>query len=135
VTQYRKYPDALSNYFEQIERGCGKRNSTFTNIDAVSHDLDTNRFLFREFKNSCEPLTKGQRWTLEALAHLPGCTVWIVRLAGPGEIGFEHVTRQRPEEVITIPEYRRRVHGWWFAPALERSARAWDEPIEQGAQR
>lgn len=30
MTQFRKDPSAISNYFDEVERGIGKRGSTFT---------------------------------------------------------------------------------------------------------
>ena len=96
MTQLRKHRDAISNYFDQIERGIGKRGSTFTDVDAVSHDGDTRRFLFREFKQDGERLDPAQRWVLRELAHLPGCTVWFVRKRDDGRIGWAVFGSGRP---------------------------------------
>lgn len=113
MTQLRNNPASISNYFDEIERGVGKRGSTFTDIDGVSHDLDTHRFLFREFKQPGEPLNKAQRWTLADLATLPRCTVWFLRRLGNDVIGFGHFQSGRREEQITVTEYRRRLRCWW----------------------
>src|SRR4249920_812118 len=80
MTQLRCNPASISNYFDDLIRGIGKRVSTFTDIDAVTHDLDTKRFLFQEFKHEGEALCTAQRWVLNDLAHMPRCTVWIARV-------------------------------------------------------
>ena len=113
MTQLRKHRDAISNYFDVLERGIGKRGSTFTDVDAVTHDGDTGRFLFREFKQDGEPLHPAQLWVLRELAHLPGCTVWFVRKRSDGRIGWAAFGSGRTEEVITAAEYRRRLQCWW----------------------
>lgn len=113
VTQLRKFRDSISNYFDDIERGVGKRGSTFTDIDAVSHDKDTRRFLFREFKCDGEPLNKAQRWTLTELAGLPRCTVWFVRRIDGGLIGWAQFGSGKPVVAITETEYRRLLACWW----------------------
>jgi len=114
MTQLRKFRDSISNYFDEIERGIGKRGSTFTDVDAVSHDGDTGRFLFREFKADNEPLDKAQAWVLRELAHLPKCTVWFVRRLDAGFIGWAQFgSGQQEEEVISIEEYQERLRCWW----------------------
>ena len=116
MTQLRKFRDSISNYFDEIERGIGKRGSTFTDVDAVSHDKDTGRFLFREFKEAQEPLHKAQVWVLRDLATLPRCTVWMVRRIDHQHIGLGVFGSGRPEERITVDEYRRRLAAWWHGP-------------------
>jgi len=113
MTQLRKQRDSISNWLDDIERGIGKRGSTFTDIDACSHDAQTHRFLFRELKQPGEALDKAQRWILSDLAHLPGCTVWFIRRLESGCIGFGHFRSGRREEVISVFEYRRRLQCWW----------------------
>lgn len=112
MSQLRKFRDSISNYFDEIERGVGKRGSTFSDVDAVSHDMETRRFLFREFKEDGELLDKAQMWILRDLAKLPRCTVWVVRRNGDGVILFEH----EPYSVgvaIGVDEYRARLSAWW----------------------
>lgn len=111
MTQLRKYRDAISNYFDELEKGIGKRGSSFMDIDAVSHNADTGCFLFREFKEEGEALDKGQSWTLRELSKLPRCTVWLVRRLNCGRLGFA-VSGKR-EEVISEDEYRNRLRRWW----------------------
>jgi len=113
MTQLRKFRDAVSNYFDDIERGIGKRGSTFTDVDAVSHDMDTKRFLFREFKVQGEELSTAQRWVLRDLAELPRCTVWFVRRLDNHMLGWAQFGSGRYEETITVDEYRRRLAQWW----------------------
>lgn len=114
----------ISNYFDEIERGIGKRGSTFSDVDGVSHDLDTNRFLFREFKQKDEALTKGQRWLLSALAPLPGCSVWFLRRLGDGLIGWAVFGTGKLEEVITEAEYQERLRRWWLNVPVTPPARS-----------
>lgn len=118
MTYLRKFPDAISNYFHEIELGVGKRGSTFTDVDAVSHDGETRRFLFREFKQDGEALCKAQRWVLSDLACLPGCTVWFVRRLDSGLIGWAQFGSGRPEVPITVTEYRRLLACWWNAEPI-----------------
>jgi hypothetical protein len=118
MTQLRKFRDAISNYFDDLERGIGPRGSTFTDVDAVSHDAPTKRFLFREFKHDGEDLSKAQVWTLRELATLPGCTVWFVRRRDDGWIGFAVFGSGQAEEAITVEEYRRRLAAWWTNEAI-----------------
>lgn len=113
MTIYRKDPFAISNFFHEIEDGIGKRGSSFTDIDGVSHDIDTKRFLFREFKQPGERLHPAQRLVLRDLAHLPRCTVWFLRRLENGGIGFGHFRSGRREEHIQVDEYRRRLKCWW----------------------
>ena len=129
MTQYRKYPDSLSNWFDQVEHGVGKRGSTFTNIDAVSHDKETHRFLFREFKQDGESLALAQRWVLSELAHLPGCTVWFVRRCDDGRIGFAQFGTGKYEEIISVEEYRCRLARWWSNADLHDAAVSSSGPV------
>lgn len=113
MTQLRKYRDSISNWFDEIERGIGKRGSTFTDVDAVSHDKDTKRFLFREFKTKGEKLDKAQRWVLSDLARLDRCTVWFVRKIDESTIGWAQFGSGKREMPLTIDQYRGLLHAWW----------------------
>jgi len=117
MTQLRKFRDSISNYFDDLERGIGKRGSTFTDVDAISHDKDTRRFLFREFKHDAEPLDRAQEWTLRELAGLERCTVWLVRKLDDGRIGWQlfRVGVLGREIALTTDQYRQKVHDWWYA--------------------
>lgn len=121
MTQLRSDKHAISNYFDRLTEGIGKRGSSFMDLDAVSHDKDTRRFLFQEFKQPGEPLHPAQRMTLTDLAHLPRCTVWFVRRIGDGRIGWAQFRSGRREEIITESEYQERFRCWWqdhaFPPA------------------
>jgi hypothetical protein len=123
MTQLRKFRDSISNYFDELERGIGKRGSTFTDVDAVTHDMETGRFLFREFKYDGEPLDPAQEWVLKELAGLPRCTVWFLRRLPDSLIGWSEFGSGRPEEVISEYEYRERLRRWWNPlPALKPGA-------------
>jgi hypothetical protein len=114
MTQLRKYRDSISNYFDDLTQDIGKRGSSFMDIDAVSHDKDTGRFLFQEFKQEGEALHPATKMVLRDLAGLPRCTVWFVRRIDAGRIGWaEFGSGRRTEEVITTHEYRERFRRWW----------------------
>lgn len=114
MTQLRKYPDAISNYFDGLLRGIGKRESSFMNMDAVSHDKDTGRFLFMEFKQRGEALHPATRMVLSELAGLPRCTVWFVRRLGNGRIAFGEFRSGRRQEELSEAEFQERFRRWWY---------------------
>ena len=113
MTQRRNHFDAVSNYFDDIERGIGKRGSSFTDIDGMSHDRDGDRFLFREFKTNGEQMDIHQYEALKALARLPKCTVWFLRKLGDGKIRFGAIGSNEPGEIISEEEYKQRLRKWW----------------------
>lgn len=113
MTQLRKYRDSISNYFDALTQGLGKRASSFMDVDAVSHDKDTGRFLFQEFKQEGEALHPATRMVLRELADLPKCTVWFVRRLDNGCIGWAQFGSGHVEEVITEQEYCARFRRWW----------------------
>lgn len=56
MTQSRSKPDSISNWLDDILDGIGKRGSSFTDVDWISHNLyvshdggapDDHRFLFK----------------------------------------------------------------------------------------
>lgn len=113
MTQLRKFRDSISNYFDTLTQGIGKRGSSFMDVDAVSHDKDTHRFLFQEFKQPGEPLHPATRMVLEDLAGLPRCTVWFVRRLDYGCVGWVQYGSERVEELISEEEYCNRFRRWW----------------------
>jgi hypothetical protein len=120
VTLYRKDPNKITNYFEPLMRGCGPRErATFTDVDACTHDRDTDRFLFQEFKQPWEVLNRGGvSPCLAALARKDYVTVWCVRKLGDGLQGNGRVewcdVASRQHGVITTDEYREFVRRWWY---------------------
>ena len=114
MTQLRKFRDAISNYFDDVLRGIGKRDSSFMDMDAVSHDKDTGRFLFMEFKEPGEALHPATRMVLKDLAGLPRCTVWFVRRLEDGQIGLGEFGSGRREETLSVCEFQQRYRRWWF---------------------
>lgn len=114
MTQLRKFRDSISNYFDDLLRGIGKRDSSFMDMDAVSHDRDSGRFLFMEFKQPGESLHPATRMVLSDLAGLPRCTVWFIRRLGDGRIGFGEFRSGRREENISEFEFQERYRRWWF---------------------
>ena len=113
MTQLRIDKHAISNYFDKLTEGLGKRGSSFMDVDAVSHDKDTGRFLFQEFKQEEEPLHPAARMVLKDLAGLDRCTVWFVRRLGNGLIGWAQFGSGLCEEVLTEQEYQDRFRLWW----------------------
>jgi len=112
VTQLRNNPTSLSNYFDRLLNGIGHRGSSFTDVDALTHDERTDRFLFQEFKQSTESIPKGQAKLLNALARKDYITVWCVRIREDGDLDWYDV-RLRRKETITTNEYCERFHRWW----------------------
>lgn len=113
MTQLRHDPDNISNYFDKILEGIGHRGSSFMDVDAVSHDLRTKRFLVQEFKRKGERLNIGQRRTLGAFAEIPAhFTVWVVVKRDDGLLDWIDWGVRRGR-VITIEEYRGRFKAWW----------------------
>jgi hypothetical protein len=110
----------MSNYFDALLRGLGRRGSSFTDVDALTHDDDTDRFLFQEFKSEQEPqLNVGQLKTLKALARRRDfITVWCVRRQPFQRLKWYDVGSQRIG-IITIAEYQRLFRAWWDNVAIE----------------
>jgi hypothetical protein len=113
VTQLRRDPSAISNYFDDVLRGVGHRGSSFTDLDACTHDEATGRFLFQEFKNEGEALNKGQKRLLLGLARLDYLTVWCVRRLPGDRVQWYDVAKSTEVETISIAEYRERFRLWW----------------------
>jgi hypothetical protein len=112
MTQLRRCKCGISNYFDTVLAGIGHRGSSFSDIDAVSHDGKTGRFLLQEFKREGEPLDPAQHWMLQELAALPRhFTVWHVVKRDDGQIGFAVFSHAL--EVIPVQEYQRRFQCWW----------------------
>lgn len=121
MTFRRNDPDAISNYFDALLHGIGHRGSSFTDVDAVTHDEATDRFLFQEFKRDGEPLSTGQKRFLKALARKDFFTVWCVRRRSDGLLDWCDVAL-RSAEVITTDEYRDRFRRWWNREAARKTA-------------
>lgn len=115
MTQLRRDPKAISNYFDELLHGIGHRGSSFTDIDAITHDEKTGRFLVQEFKQNTERLSKGQYWMLRGLAKIPThFTVWLVRRLEDGRVDWADArdaagTRRE----LSVEEYRAKFQEWW----------------------
>lgn len=103
----------VSNYFDALMAGIGKRGSTFSDVDAITHDKDGDRYLFQEFKRAGEPMSKGQKRLLAGLKRRDFATVWCVRMRDDGQLDWFDVGVSKAIEVISEGEYRRRVAAWW----------------------
>ncbi len=116
MTVLRANKGAISNYFDRLLQGLGQRGSSFTDLDAVTHDGATGRCLIQEFKRTGEPLPTGQRQTLEWLARQPRFTVWLViRGRDDASLQWADARRLTMLETITVDEYRHRFRRWWAA--------------------
>ena len=125
VTQLRSDLDALSNYFDGLLKGIGKRGSSFTDVDscawrlsALSHDSDGDYFLIQEFKQATEPLSRGQGMALWALAGYPKITVWLVRVIDANvcdvmDFAPRDPNVDLPEVRLTWKDYQAHVRAWW----------------------
>jgi hypothetical protein len=109
--------EIVSNYFDGLMSGLGKRGSTFSDVDAISHDEDGDRFLFQEFKRQGEAMSTGQKRLLAGLKRKGFVTVWCLRRRDDGRLDFFDVGTSVAVEVITEHEYRCRVAKWWGTPA------------------
>ena len=112
----------VSNYFDALMAGIGKRGSTFSDVDAITHDSDGDRYLFQEFKREGEQMSLGQKRLLAGLKRREFATVWCVRMRGDGRVDWFDVGVSRHVETITEGEYRRRVAAWWGVPLPEDDA-------------
>lgn len=101
-----------ANYFHRLLDGLGKRGSSFSDIDGVSHDLETKRFLVQEWKREGEILPTGQHWMLRGLTEIPKhFTVWQVLRRADGLLEF--ALYGEPYKLITPLEYQDRFKSWW----------------------
>lgn len=120
MTTVRRCKCGTSNYFDRVLRGIGKRGSSFTDVDAMTHDRHTHRFLAQEFKHDGEEVPTSQHWMLKDLAKIPDhFTVWQVVARSDGRFGFAVYRRDgtlSTPETISADEYRARFHAWWYPP-------------------
>jgi hypothetical protein len=125
MTQLRRAPEDISNYFDSLFAGVGHRGSSFTDIDGLVHDGKTSRFLFMEFKEPAELTSNGQRTALVSLSRLPSVDVWLLRRLDDGWIQ-KIVLPTGDEETLSEAKIRLRFEEWWgqvqprqqVAPAL-----------------
>ena len=130
TVRLNRHRESISNYFDEILEGIGKRGSSFMDVDAVSHDKDTHRFIFQEFKEPGEALHPAQAMVLRDLAGLPRCEVWFVRRADGGRIGWARFGSLDHEELLTVEEYRERFRRWWKNEAVTPApAQSIDQPM------
>ena len=117
MTMLRRDLGAISNYFNALIADVGPRGSSFSDIDAITHDEHTHRFLVQEFKNAHETIPIGQARMLQGLARIDYVTVWCVRRVEDGRIQFFDV-RTGHHDVIYENEYRARFARWWAGHAV-----------------
>ena len=84
-------------------------------VDAVSHDGKTGRWLFQEFKGEGEALSYAQEWCISAFTDHDRFLAWVVRKRSDGRIGWVEYRQgaRTHEELITVEEYQRRFAQWW----------------------
>jgi hypothetical protein len=98
-------------------------------IDAISHDGRTHRFLVRELKRPGEPLDPATRMLLEDLALEPHFTVWYLQLWSDGRIAWADMLRPESIDVLTPEQYREGVLRAWWENRYRLAAR---DPGEEG---
>lgn len=123
-------PDSLSNYFDRVLEGIGHRGSSFTDVDALTHDERTDRYLFQEFKQAEEALNRGQARLLKGLARRDFITVWCVRRRTDGFLDWCDVAT-RTAATIGLGEYQRLYRCWWNCQAIKANGTA-VTPLVQG---
>lgn len=112
MTQLRKDPYNISNHFDELFKGIGKSNSSFTDIDGLVNDFRTHRFLMLEFKNESELLSRSQEITLEEFSRKPGCSAWAIWRSGSN-----YDVRFFPGSIIERvegAELREAFKKWWM---------------------
>ena len=129
MTQYRNDRGRESNWLDEWEQGIGHRGSSFTDIDAVTHDEHTQRYLYRELKGPYEPpINRGQWRFLQAKAKEARTTCWYLRRRLDGRINwYDFSTHERA--VFSREEYRARFRAWWNPRPL--TATSIDRALEQ----
>lgn len=106
----------LSNWFAAIIQAKGHRGSSYTDLDAVTHDRTTGRFLIQEFKPEGATVNQGQLLTLQALASLrPTFTVWVVVKCQDLSIALTVLTgsNEEPELILSPQGYLEKYLNWW----------------------
>jgi len=115
MTRYRNDPNAISNKINTWLAGIGPRGGSFADVDGVTHDKVTNRFLVQEFKWPHEKLNWGQALLLLGFALLPGVTVWAVRIMRDETIMLCEIRgKASATKIITVPEYQEKFRQWWY---------------------
>lgn len=136
MTQLRHCKCDNSNHFDVVYDGIGHRGSSFSDIDAISHDGRTGRFLLQEFKREGERRDQAQHWMLQELSRtlrkLPKhFTVWIVERRSDGLYGWAEYGEQA--RVITRDELRARFRAWWDDRPFTAVPVAASAPVGSGA--
>jgi hypothetical protein len=117
MTQRLRVTDGgRSNRMDRRMAGVGPRGGSFMDVDAISHDRSTGRFLVQEFKGPDEGISRPQRETLRALAALgTWFTVWIVVERAAGGLRLITLWADGTEtcEDVTDVGYQAAVSAWW----------------------
>ena len=113
MTQLRCDPGSIRNEVDRILEGIGHRGSSFSDLDAISHDVRTHRFLVQEFKRPGEALSAGQRLLLTDLSLEARFTVWYVMVMRDGQIAWADMRWPDSIDVISQDDYRARFAAWW----------------------
>ena len=104
----------LSNYFAALIDGAAG-TSSFMDVDAVTHDADTKRFLVQEFKYQGQILGTPQHWMLNELSEIPShFRVWLVIKLDNGLIDFAQLEADFTYVLHTItPDEYRELFRYW----------------------
>lgn len=129
MTQYRKDPDATSNWFNALFYGIGHRGSSFSDIDAFIHDARTDRILLMEFKWKGNVIPKGQALGLRSFARREGLTVWCLKRLENDRVKALDLSHGDFIATITREDARRWLALWWANRAVSLQALVSEEGL------
>jgi hypothetical protein len=121
MTQLRRDPGHIGNWFERLYDGIGFRGSSFSDVDkidldAITHDQGPpcHRYLIQEYKHEGEQVGNGQAILLRALAREERVTVFQCELVRDLEhIWWTDLLYPESRALITCEQLRQRYEDWW----------------------
>jgi|SRR5215471_10458789 len=124
MTQYRKFPDSISNHFDRLFEGLGRSRSSFSDVDAIIHNghIWPSRFLLLEFKHAREELDKSKNWLLKDFAAVPGCQSAAIKYKSQNL----YEIKTYPDELIhqvSGDVLKAFIWQWWHDTATELALR------------
>lgn len=137
VTEYRKDPHSIRNWYDKLVDGIGHRKSSFCDVDVmeftptrlmIAHNRSASRALVVELKHEHERMLAGQEETLRWLASRSGFTVWLVTQRVDNMVGWNDfaLSPSVPSVSITRGQFRDKYHRWWN----ERITFATNQPVQ-----
>jgi hypothetical protein len=113
MTQYRKDPDATSNWFDRLFDGIGHRGSSFSDIDGYIHDARTDRILLMEFKWHGNVIPKGQAMGLRSFARRDGIIVWCLKRLPDDRVKALDLSHEEFVATIDGAQAQHWLKLWW----------------------